>query len=102
MNRAEIEQRLVERLSDRDGPGPPMIIVEGPRGAGKSVLLDRAAARLAARGVLPVALDVERAGTGPESLACRLAAAAAGAARLAGAGRFSGDRSSLESAAAAV
>ncbi|MGH9867858.1 MAG: AAA family ATPase [Candidatus Polarisedimenticolia bacterium] len=85
MSHAAIEQRILDRL---DGAVPsgslPLVFVTGPRGSGRSRLLGRLAGRLAARGVLPVPLDVERVGASPQEFACAMRDGLARAVALAG------------------
>jgi len=85
VTRAALEQQALDRLGSPDpGLPAPFVVVDGARGLGKSSLLERAAARLAARGVIPVLADIDRIGASPEELARHLMLCVDRAARLAG------------------
>jgi hypothetical protein len=84
VNRAALEQQALDRLASPAPGAAPFVVVAGARGLGKTRLLERTAARLATRGVIPVVADVDRIGASPEELARHLVRRVDRAAGLAG------------------
>jgi hypothetical protein len=71
VTRAALEQLLLDRLEPAGSSGAPapFLVLDGPRGLGKSRLLQRLATRLAGRGALPATVPVDRIGASPEEVA---------------------------------